>query len=79
MLMLGPTAKVLACDLAFEGYWALDIGHIDSEYEWYKMGAMQKVKFKNKHAAEFNFDENIELENDDIYAKEIVAMLAGQQ
>ena len=37
---------------------------------------MFKVKFKNKHAAEFNFDENIELENDDIYAKEIVAMLA---
>jgi glycosyltransferase family protein len=79
LLMLGPTAKVLACDLAYEGYWALDIGHIDSEYEWYKMGAMHKVKFKNKHAAEFNFDENIELENDDIYAKEIVAMLADQQ
>lgn len=76
LLMLGPTAKVLAYDLAFEGYWAVDIGHIDSEYEWYKMGATHKTKFKNKHAAEFNFDENIELQNDDTYTKEIVANLS---
>lgn len=76
LLMLGPTAKALACDLAFEGYWAIDIGHIDSEYEWYKMGATHKVKFNNKHTAEFNFDECIELQNDDIYNREIVALLS---
>lgn len=75
LLMLGPTAKVIAADLAFEGYWAVDIGHIDSEYEWYKMGATYKTKLKNKHTAEFNFDEHIELEQDDIYAGEIVEML----
>lgn len=75
LLMLGPTAKVLAYDLALEGYWAIDIGHIDSEYEWYKMGAKQKIKFKHKHTAEFNFDEHIELQNDDIYKSEIVAVL----
>lgn len=79
LLMLGPTAKVLACDLAFEGYWVVDIGHIDSEYEWYKMGATHKIKFKNKHAAEFNFDENIELQNDERYTKEIVAMLCDER
>lgn len=75
LLMLGPTAKVIAADLASEGYWAVDIGHIDSEYEWYKMGATYKTKLKNKHTAEFNFDEHIELEQDDIYAGEIVEML----
>ena len=54
----------------------MDIGHIDSEYEWYKMGATQKTKFKNKHTAEFNFDENIDLQKDDIYNGEIVEMLS---
>lgn len=76
LLMLGPTAKVLACDLAFDGYWAVDIGHIDSEYEWFKMGAKHKTKLKNKHTAEFNYDEHIELQEDDAYAREIVAVLS---
>lgn len=75
LLMLGPTAKVLACDLAFEGYWAVDIGHIDSEYEWYKMGATQKIKLNNKHTAEFNFDEFIDLQDDDVYNREVVETL----
>ena len=76
LLMLGPTAKVLACDLANEGYWAIDIGHIDSEYEWYRIGATHKMKFKNKHTAEFNFDEHIELQFDDTYVREIVETLS---
>ena len=76
LLMLGPTAKVLAADLAFDGYWAVDIGHIDSEYEWYKTGATSKMKLPNKHTAEFGFDENIVLQNDDIYTNEIVAILS---
>lgn len=75
LLMLGPTAKVLANDLALEGYWAVDIGHIDSEYEWFRTGATHKTKLKNKHTAEFNFDEHIELQYNDIYNKEIVEML----
>lgn len=78
LLMLGPTAKVLACDLAFEGYWAIDIGHIDSEYEWYKMGAKYRIELKNKHTAEFNYDENIEIQNDEQYAKEVVAILSDR-
>ena len=78
LLMLGPTAKVLAFDLAMEGYWAVDIGHIDSEYEWYKLGTTKKTKLKNKHTAEFNYDENIELQKDDVYAKEVVEMLADE-
>ena len=75
LLMLGPTAKVLAFDLAMEGYWAVDIGHIDSEYEWYKLGTTKKTKLKNKHTAEFNYDENIELQKDDVYAREVVEIL----
>ncbi|MCM1025978.1 MAG: SP_1767 family glycosyltransferase [Roseburia sp.] len=72
LLMLGPTAKALAYDLALAGYWAVDIGHIDSEYEWYKMGVTQKTKLNHKHTAEFNFDEFIDLQADDIYEEEVV-------
>ena len=35
LIALGPAATVLAYDLAKEGYWAIDIGHLDLEYEWF--------------------------------------------
>ena len=38
LIALGPTATVLAYDLAKAGYWALDIGHLDLEYEWFLRG-----------------------------------------
>ena len=38
LIALGPTATVLAYDLGNKGYHALDIGHIDIEYEWYLKG-----------------------------------------
>lgn len=52
LLALGPTATVLAYDLAKEGFRAVDIGHIDIEYEWYLMGATEKVAVKNKYTNE---------------------------
>lgn len=73
LLMLGPTAKVISYRLAQKGFWAIDIGHIDSEYEWFKMGATAKVKLPHKHTAEHNFDENIVFKNDPIYDSQIVA------
>lgn len=76
LLMLGPTAKVLAYCLSEAGYQALDIGHIDSEYEWLKMGATTKVKLDHKHTAEFNYDEDIEWEEDDRYNREVVVDLS---
>ena len=71
-LMLGPTAKVLAYHLSKKGIQAIDLGHIDSEYEWFKMGATSKVKFSHKHTAEHNFDQEIQLVEDEIYNKQVV-------
>lgn len=74
LLMLGPTAKVLAYQLSkVEGYQAIDLGHIDSEYEWFRMGATHKVKLANKHTAEHNFDEGIQFLQDNQYNRQIVA------
>ncbi len=36
ILILGPTAKVLAYDLAKQGFRALDLGHIAKSYDWYR-------------------------------------------
>ena len=36
ILILGPTAKVLAYDLSKAGFQALDMGHIAKAYDWYK-------------------------------------------
>lgn len=76
LCMLGPTAKVLAYRLSQKGYQVLDIGHIDSEYEWMKMGAKTKVKFAHKHTAEYNFDQDIEFIEDETYTSQIVADLS---
>ncbi len=76
LCMLGPTAKVLAYRLSQKGYQVLDIGHIDSEYEWMKMGTKTKVKFSHKHTAEYNFDQDIEFIEDETYNSQIVADLS---
>ncbi|SEW09076.1 SP_1767 family glycosyltransferase [[Clostridium] fimetarium] len=52
ILALGPTATVLAYDLSKAGYQAIDIGHIDIEYEWFLMNAQQKVSIPNKYVNE---------------------------
>ena len=52
LFALGPTATVLAYDLAKEGYQALDMGHFDIEYEWYKRNAKKQEKIANKYTNE---------------------------
>lgn len=48
LIALGMTATVLAYDLAKIGYQAIDIGHIDIEYEWFRMKATEKCAIPNK-------------------------------
>ena len=72
LLILGPTAKVLAKRLSIKKFQAIDMGHIDSEYEWFKMKATTKVKLDHKHTAKHNFDENITFIEDDTYNSQIV-------
>ena len=76
LCMLGPTAKILSYNLFKKGYRVLDIGHIDSEYEWMKMGADTKVKFNHKHTAEHNFDQDIEFIEDETYNNQVLTVLS---
>lgn len=74
LLALGPTATVLAYDLSIEGYWAIDVGHIDIEYEWFRCNAREKIPIRGKYVNEAlskgdYSKENISLQ---LYQKQII-------
>ncbi len=48
LIALGPTATVLAADLSAASFQAIDIGHLDIEYEWFLAGVEEKVSVCNK-------------------------------
>ena len=52
LISLGPTATVLAFDLFRSGYQAIDIGHIDIEFEWFLRGSTEREMIPGKDVAE---------------------------
>lgn len=72
LIALGPTATVLAYDLAKEGYQAIDIGHIDIEYEWFLNEVKEKSPVKNKYIGEINGGDIVDNIDDIIYFEEII-------
>lgn len=75
IIALGMTATVMAYDLANEGFQALDLGHIDIEYEWYRMEAKDKVAIKGKYTNE-NVNGRIAIaDGSDEYKLQIIAKI----
>jgi glycosyltransferase family protein len=52
LIALGPTATALAFEIYKLGFQVLDIGNIDLEYEWSKIGVKRPVKIKGKYVSE---------------------------
>ena len=75
LLALGPTATVLAADLSRAGIWALDVGHLDVEYEWYRSGAKEKTVLKNKYVNELEEGRVHADESDKEYLGQILARI----
>lgn len=78
LLALGPTATVIASDLCKLGYQALDIGHIDNEYEWFKAGVKMRTAIPGKYTNEAEgghtvSDETVGQE----YEGQIIARVSG--
>lgn len=71
LLALGPTATVLSCDLTDMGFQAIDIGHLDIEYEWFLSHANKKTRVENKYVNET--DDIITEENDSLKDEEYSA------
>ena len=76
ILALGPTATVLAFDLYKEGYRAIDIGHVDIEYEWFLRKATKKINIDTKYVTEVvGGENNIQDIDDKKYEKQIIAKI----
>lgn len=52
LIALGPTATILAYDLFKNGFQAIDIGHIDVEFEWYLRKSEVREHIPGKYVAE---------------------------
>lgn len=76
LIALGPTATVLAADLSRVGYQAIDIGHLDIEYEWFLKQVDHKVPVEGKYVNEAGGysgdDDNVNQE----YQSQIVKVFA---
>lgn len=72
LLALGPVATAMAYELHMAGFWAVDIGHVDIEYEWMRMGATTKVAIAQKYTNEAIDGCNVGNMLDDKYQREII-------
>lgn len=73
ILALGPTATVLSYDLAKNGYRALDLGHIDIEYEWF-LREDSNSRIEYKYVNEIKDGDKVEDISSDDYQSQIIAI-----
>ncbi|WP_413628133.1 GT-D fold domain-containing glycosyltransferase [Fructilactobacillus vespulae] len=76
---IGPTATILSYDLAnYNGVQAIDIGHLDIEYEWFLKKTNKRIavpgKFVNEVAQQITSENKFD---DDIYEKQIFKKING--
>lgn len=75
LIALGPSAGVLAYDLYKSGYQAIDIGHLDLEYEWYLKGLGKRCEIKHKYNNEFVNGDKVEDIQDELYLSQIICTI----
>ncbi len=75
LIAAGPVATVLAYDLAVSGRQAVDIGHLDIEYEWMKKGEY-RTPIPNKYVNEVFGGIAPEPIVDDTYERQILKRIA---
>lgn len=73
LMALGPTATVLAADLAALDIQALDIGNIDIEYEWFLRGAKERTAIPGKFTNEASGGREVSDCQDETYLSQIIA------
>ena len=75
LLALGPTATILASDLADKNIRAIDIGHLDIEYEWYLRKAKEHEIVPGKFTNEAEKGNIVDDCQDQWYLSQIVARI----
>lgn len=77
VLALGPTATVLAYDFSKQGMRALDLGHIDIEYEWYTRGSKNHDVIAGKYTNEAVGGDTVQECKDEKYKAQIVVRIGS--
>lgn len=72
LLAIGPSSGVLAYDLMINGFQALDIGHLDLEYEWMRAGEGKRVSVPTRYNNEVEGDKKVEPIDDPLYFGQII-------
>lgn len=76
LIALGPTATVLAFDLANKGIQAIDIGHTDIEYEWFKKQVKSRTPILGKYVNEIPEGRKVTIQPKNIaYSQEIITTI----
>ncbi|MCQ2522666.1 MAG: GT-D fold domain-containing glycosyltransferase [Lachnospiraceae bacterium] len=75
VIALGPTATVLAYDIHKMGYQALDLGHIDNDYEYYIHKATDRYAIPGKYVNNITKEQDVAFIKDEIYEKQIIARI----
>jgi len=73
---LGPTATVLAYDLCNAGYQALDIGHLDVEYEWFLRKDVTGTPLEFKYVEGSDKGRKVHQLKDPEYKRQIINRIA---
>lgn len=76
MLAIGPSSGILAFDLSEKGYQAVDVGHIDIEYEWFLAGQGIRVPIPNKYNNEVDGGDIVEDIDDPLYQSQVICSFA---
>jgi glycosyltransferase family protein len=77
ILAMGPVATIMPYDLLEDGYRAVDLGNIDTEYEWFVRGCTKKTPIENKMVYEAGAGEGVGELDDEVYQAQIIAKVTG--
>lgn len=77
VLAMGPVATVIPYDLLEDGYRAVDLGNIDTEYEWFLRGCTKKIPIENKMVYEAGAGDGVGELDDEVYQAQIIAKVTG--
>lgn len=72
LIALGPTATILAEELSRYGIQAVDLGHVDLEYEWYLRRTTKRELIKGKYVNELSGGEAVDDCEDPTYLAQII-------
>lgn len=75
LIALGPTATILAYDLSNLGYQAIDIGHLDIEYEWFLRKSRNRELIPGKYVNEVKDGDIVKKEINKEYEEQIIKFI----